>query len=149
MKDARTVRVLVCAVGLACAAAGTWYLYDPPWVGTVTSGMRDWEEDLSGTRFRWTAGHASFFVPSSAAEMTVPVRAVFASPDGGPVVVRMAVDDRLVATLELKDPSEWARPVLTLPRHASRRRYRRVDVRVSRVVGFGNLGVELGQPTFR
>ena len=144
-----SVRWLIGAIMVVSVAGAAWYLRDPPWVAAVTSGMRDWEVDPSGTRFRWTAGHASFFVPSAASEMTVPIRALFPSSDGGPVVVRFAVDDRSVATVELIDAAEWSRPVIPLPRQAGRRRYRRVDVRVSRVVGFYNLGVQVGEPTLR
>ena len=69
----RRILPLVLAV-VMCAAAV--YLYDPPWTGRVTSGLRDWEEDPPGTRFRWTDGHASFFVPAGASVITgaVPVR---------------------------------------------------------------------------
>ena len=144
-----SVRWLIGAIMVVSVAGAAWYLRDPPWVAAVTSGMRDWEVDPSGTRFRWTAGHASFFVPSAASEMTVPIRALFPSSDGGPVVVRFAVDDRSVATVELIDAAEWSRPVIPLPRQTGRRRYRRVDVRVSRVVGFYNLGVQVGEPTLR
>ena len=143
----RAFGIVLCGIVAVCLAAR--YLYDPPWVSGVTSGMRDWEVDQSGARFRWTSGHASFFVPSSASEMTVPFRAVFPSPDGRPVVLKLAVDDRSIATIELRNQSEWARPILRLPRQTGSRRYRRVDVRVSRVVGFYNLGVEIGEMTFR
>jgi hypothetical protein len=63
--------------------------------------------------------------------------------------LKLAVDDRSIATIELRNQSEWARPILRLPRQTGSRRYRRVDVRVSRVVGFYNLGVEIGEMTFR
>ena len=73
------------------------YLHDPPWIGGVTSGLRPWEQDPPGTFFRWTAGRATFFVPSSATTMTVPLRAVFPGPDGTPVRVEVRDDDRLLA----------------------------------------------------
>ncbi len=47
---------------LAGVVASAAYLHDPPWAGRLTSGMRTWEEDPPGTRFRWTTGRASFFV---------------------------------------------------------------------------------------
>jgi hypothetical protein len=144
-----SVRWLIGTIMVVSVAGALWYLRDPPWVAAVTSGMRDWEVDPTGTRFRWTAGHASFFVPSAASEMTVPIRALFPSSDGRPVVVRFAVDDRSVATVELINAAEWSRPVIPLPRRTGRRHYRRVDVRVSRVVGFYNLGVQVGEPTLR
>ena len=143
------VRWLIGTIVVVAVTGVAWYLRDPPWVAAVTSGMRDWEVDASGTRYRWTAGHASFFVPSAASEMTLPIRAVFPSTDGGPVVVRFAVDNRSVATVALNNMAEWSRAVVPLGRETGRRHYRRVDVRVSRVVGFYNLGVQVGEPTLR
>src|SRR5262249_27176063 len=93
-------------------AAATIALRDPAWVGGVTSGLRPWEEDPPGTRFRWTAGRASFFIPSYAAAMTLPLRAVFPGAGGAPVRVAITVDDRYLATIDLRDPNEWVRPRL-------------------------------------
>jgi|KBSMisStaDraftv2_1062788.scaffolds.fasta_scaffold616000_2 hypothetical protein len=131
------------AVLLAAAAA---YLHDPPWAAQVTSGMRGWEEDPPGTRFRWTTGRASFFVPSDATAMTLPVRAVFPGKDGNPVVVSISVDDRWLADVELRDPDAWVRPQFPLQRRATSRRFRRVDLRVNRTaVGVFILGVMTGE----
>ena len=69
---------------MALAGALT-YLYDPPWTGRVTSGLRPWEENPPGTLFRWTTGRASFFVPAEAKAMTLPLLAIFPGPDGAPV----------------------------------------------------------------
>lgn len=137
------------AAVIALALAGAAYLHDPPWAGRVTSGMRDWEEDPPGTRFRWTAGRASFFVPASATEMTLPLRALFPLTDGKPVIVAMSVDGRWLTDVELWHPDEWALPTVPLPRSATGRRFRRVDLRVSRVVGFYNLGVQVGEARLR
>ena len=80
------------------------YLYDPPWMGGVTSGLRPWEQDPPGTLFRWTAGRATFFVPSNVATMTVPLRAVFPGPNGAPVTVELRDDDRLLMTDRAQRP---------------------------------------------
>jgi len=122
-------------------------LRDPAWVGGVTSGLRPWEEDPAGTRFRWTAGRGSFFIPSDAAAVTLPLRAVFPGPGGAPVTVDVSVDDRFLATIALRDPNEWVRPRLPVAR-ATSRRYRRVDLRVNRVVPPFMLGVMVGEPQF-
>jgi len=127
--------VLVLALGM--------YLHDPPWAGGITSGLRTWEEDPPGTRFRWTTGRASFFVPSNATTMTLPMRAVFPGVNGGPTIVRVSVDGRRLADVQLANPDLWVRTSLPLPRPTGRR-YRRVDLQVSRVVGFPLLGVETG-----
>ena len=130
-------------VSLLLGAAA--YLYDPPWIARVTSGLRDWEEDPPGTRFRWTTGRASFFVPRDATVMTLPMRALFPGPNGAPVVVEISVDDRWLAEIVLADADAWHRPVLPLPRRPTHRRHRRVDLRVSRTVGPFILGVQTGE----
>ena len=142
MTRARLSGTLALVALLLGAAA---YLYDPPWIAGVTSGFRDWEEDPPGTRFRWTTGRASFFVPSDATAMTLPMRALFPGPNGTPVSVEVSVDDRWLADVALADADAWRRPVLPLPRVRTHRRYRRVDLRVSRTVGPYILGVQTGE----
>jgi hypothetical protein len=136
-------RLVAVAALLVCSLA---YLRDPPWLGQVTSGMLSWEEDPPGTRFRWTMGRASFFVSSDATTMTLPLRAVFPGPNGRPVIVRVSVDDRWLADIELPRPDEWVRTSLPLPRTATSRSFRRVDLHISRTaVGPFILGVMTGQ----
>ena len=87
-----TRRRLAIGAGCALLIAGAVYLRDPPWAGQITSGMRGWEKDRRhGELFRWTAGRASFFVPSGASAMTLPLRAGFPGPNGGPVTGLMLV----------------------------------------------------------
>jgi hypothetical protein len=137
---------LAAAVACVLLVLAIGYLRDPPWAGQVTSGMRDWEEDPPGTRFRWTTGRASFFVPSDATAMTLPLRAVFPGPNGRPVTVTVSVDDRRLATIDLPQPDQWVRTALPLPRRATTRRFRRVDLHVSRTaVGVFILGVMTGE----
>jgi len=129
----------------ATVAATLLYLHDPPWIAKVTSGLRPWEQDPPGTFFRWTTGRATFFVPSSASELTLPLKSVFPGHDGGPVTVDVRVDDRWLATITLTDPSAWERPRMPLGRQSGHRRYRRIDLRVSRVMGPLILGVMTGE----
>jgi len=130
----------------ALLVLGLAYLRDPPWLGEVTSGMLRWEEDPPGTRFRWTIGRASFFVSSAATGMTLPLRAVFPGPNGRPVIVRVFVDDRWLADIELPRPEEWVQTRLPLPRTATTRRFRRIDLHISRTaVGPFILGVMTGE----
>jgi hypothetical protein len=131
--------------GLLVVAGVLGYLYDPPWMGGVTSGLRPWEQDPPGTLFRWTAGRATFFVPSNVATMTVPLRAVFPGPNGAPVTVELRDDDRLLMTIELSDPNAWVRTTVPLNRYAGHRRFRRIDLRVSRVLPPFALGVMTGE----
>lgn len=128
-------------VALVAVVATLVYLRDPAWVGGLTSGMRPWEQDPPGTFFRWTAGRATFFVPANATAMTLPLRSVFA----GRVSVDVFADDRWLATIPLSEPDAWIQTPLPLRTRASRRRYRRIDLRVSRVVPPFMLGVMVGQ----
>lgn len=142
-------RTLIVVTSIVLIAGAAWYFYDPPWIGQVTSGLRDWEEDPPGTRFRWTAGRASFFVPSGATEMTLPLRAVFPPSGSAPVTVKLSVDDRWLADIVLTDVTAWTRTTVPLPRRETRRRYRRVELRVNRTAGLYNLGVQIGEIALR
>ena len=129
------------ALTLGGAGGALLYLRDPSWVGGISSGLRPWEEDPPGTRFRWTAGRAAFFVPARAAAITVPLRSVFA----GPVDVEILADDRWLTTVRLVDPAAWVQTTLPMGGRQTRRRYRRIDLRVSRVVPPFMLGVMVGE----
>ncbi len=139
-----TRRWIVTAVMTLASAACLAYLYDPPWISDVTSGMRAWEEDPPGTRFRWTTGRGTFFIPAAATEMTLPMRAVFPGPNGTPVKVEVRADGKLVGTVDLIDPAAWVKTRLALRPAQGGRRYRRIDVGVSRVVPPFTLGVMVG-----
>ncbi|HEY1909542.1 MAG TPA: hypothetical protein VGG73_01355 [Vicinamibacterales bacterium] len=136
--------VVLVALVLLLSAASLAYLYDPPWIVDVTSGLRAWEEDPPGTRFRWTTGRGTFFIPSSSTEMILPLRAVFPGPNGTAVNVEVRGDGKLVGTIALTNPDEWVRARLSLRPSTSRRRYRRIDLGVSRVVPPFTLGVMTG-----
>jgi len=135
------------AAGVLALAGAAAYFYDPPWTGRVTSGLRQWEEGPPGTFYRWATGRASFFVPATAKAITLPLLAIFPGPEGSPVRVEVRVDDRFLATIELVDPKQWVRPELPLGRQRGYRRFRRIDLFVSRVVGERLYGVVTGQPT--
>jgi hypothetical protein len=137
-------RLLTAIVALVVLAGAAWYLHDPPWVADITSGILNWEEDPPGTRFRWTKGHATFFVPSDASTMTLPLRSWFPDPNRAPVVVSVSVDDRWIADVRLPNENDWVSSTLPLPRHSILRRHRRIDLRVSRTVPPLSLGVALG-----
>ncbi len=132
---------------VAVLAAALAYLHDPPWADRVTSGLGPWEENPPGTFFRWTTGRASFFIPAKTTSITLPLLAVFPGPNGAPVQVDVRVDDRFLATIELKDPKIWMRPELPLGRQRGHRTYRRIELRVNRVVGESMYGVVTGRPT--
>lgn len=137
---ARRRDAIVCLLALVAALA---YLRDPAWVGGLSSGFRTWEEDPPGTRFRWMAGRASFFVPSDVQAITLPLRTVFAAD--GPVDVDVSADGRWLATVRLADPSAWVKTTLPFGGKATSRRYRRIDLHVSRVVPPFMLGAMVGE----
>ena len=139
-------RRLVWSAAGVLAISALVALRDPSWAGSITSGLRPWEEDPPGTRFRWTAARASFFVPSDAVTMTLPLRAVFPGTNGRPVIVSVSIDDRWLADVARPDPEAWVKPTFPLPRRASSRRFRRVDLHVNRTaVGAFVLGVMTGE----
>jgi hypothetical protein len=126
------------------AAAG--YLRDPPWLLSMTSGLRSWESDRDGRKFRWMGGHASLFVPSVARAVEIPLHTTFDSPADWPVTVDLAIDDRPGDRLVLSD-REWHTILLRLP-PAGSRRVRRIDIRVDRTRG-DNRGAAVGELTIR
>jgi hypothetical protein len=129
----------ICA-GCLLAAAALFYLRDPAWLGSVESGFTRWERDGEGTAYRWTSGHASFFVASDHTSLTIPVRA--AGFAGSPVVVSVAIDDRPADQLTLTD-ERWHDRAIRLT-GATTRRHRRIDLRVNRTLP-GNRGVQIGE----
>jgi hypothetical protein len=133
--------VIIVATCLAIAGALA-YLYDPPWLIEQTTGLRAWERTAGGPRFRWSGGHASFFVPSDAGAFDLPVSTTFEAGADRPMMVTVSVDDDVVARLVLTDAS-WTRVHVVMP-PPGRRRVRRIDVRTS-VTREGNHGVRLGE----
>ena len=131
-------------VGLAIAAlvATLAYLRDPPWLARMESGFRQWETAADGTRFRWTAGHASFFVPADARALVIPTRTTFHEVGEPPVLVSIAIDDKAADAFVLQD-DRWRAHELQMP-SPGRRRLRRIDIRVDRLRR-GLRGVQIGE----
>jgi hypothetical protein len=134
-------RVLTAVVVLGLAA-GIWYLRDPPWLISYTTGLRAWQRAEDGTAFRWSTSHASFFVPSDAATLWIPVSTTFGAAGGKPMLVTITIDDVRGARVLLEDP-QWKDVTIALLK-PGRRRVRRVDIRTS-VTREGNVGVRIGE----
>ena len=130
------------AVLLACVCGGLWYLRDPAWLITETTGLRGWERASNGTRFRGSGGHASFFVPSDEQAVRIPVATTFDVRGSEPMVVTFTIDGTRAGRVLLTDGA-WQEVTLTLPPRGSRR-VRRIDVRTS-VTREDNHGVQLGE----
>lgn len=139
-------RLILATVGALALVAALAYLRDPPWILSMTSGMREWETAADGTRYRWTGGHASFFVPSDAGSVEIPVRTTFDAAKAWPVVVTVTLDDRPADRIVLTDAA-WRRSLIRLPPPRGRRA-RRIDLRVDRMRD-DNHGVAIGELRIR
>lgn len=129
------------AASAVLALAVLAYLRDPAWLVSVESGFRPWETARDGARYRWIGGHASFFVPSSAQAISIPLRTTFGGPEDLPISVTVTLDDRPAERLTLAD-GRWHRVMLSGLR-PSHRRVRRVDIRADRTRE-GNRSVQVG-----
>lgn len=139
MVTRRIVSLAAIAVAIVAALA---YLRDPPWLIDQTTGLRSWEQHPGEPRYRWSGGHASFFVRSDAATIDIPLSTTFDGSDARPMLVTISVDDKIAARLVLSDPA-WQHVHLRLPPPAGRK-VRRVDVRTS-LTREDNHGVRIGE----
>ena len=133
-------RTLIIVTTVALVVAALAYLRDPPWLVRVTSGLGKWETDRDGARYRWTTGHASFFVPSSAEFVTFRLRAPKDDPRDWPITATISIDDRPADVIKVNE-DEWSPVRLRLPPRAGRSA-RRIDIKVDRVRS-DNRGVQL------
>jgi hypothetical protein len=138
-----TRRFVVAAISAVAVMGALAYLRDPPWLLTQTTGLRGWEQRPGQPRYRWSGGHASFFVPSGAGAFDLPISTTFEPRDMRPMLVTVTVDDDLAARVVLTD-AEWTRVRVVLPPPGGRR-VRRIDVRTS-VTREDNHGVRIGEP---
>jgi hypothetical protein len=130
-------------LALVAALAGTlWYLRDPAWLIDQTTGLRPAERAPDGSVFRWSGGHASFFVPSDATAIRIPLATTFDARGAAPMVVTVFVDDVRAGRVLLTD-DRWQSLTIPLPPRGSRRVWR-IDIRTS-VVREDNHGVKLGE----
>jgi hypothetical protein len=135
----RVISLCVVTAGVVAALA---YLRDPPWLAGMESGFQRWQTEADGTRYRWIAGHASFFVPSTATAIVIPTRTAFDEPGDPGLLVSITIDDRGADEFVLRD-DRWQAHELRLP-PPGRRRSRRIDVRVDRL-RHGMRGAQIGE----
>ena len=139
MVTRRTVLfVLAALAGLAALA----YLRDPPWLISQTTGLRRWEQRPGTPRYRWSGGHASFFVRADAGTFDMPMSTTFDARDERPMMVTVTVDDETAARVVLTG-ADWTRVRIRLPPPGSRK-VRRIEIRTS-VTREGNYGVRVGE----
>jgi hypothetical protein len=134
-------RIVTGFLVLTALAGGLWYLRDPAWLQDMSSGLRPWQQD-GGVRYRWSGAHASFFVPSGATSIGIPVSTTFGDGDSRPMLVTVAIDDQPAGAILLRDP-EWVTIHVSLPPPGGRR-VRRIDVRTS-ITREDNHGVKIGE----
>jgi len=135
----RNARVLALLAAFVCVV---WYLRDPAWLIDQTTGLRQPERAADGTVFRWSGGHASFFVPATGRTVRIPLATTFDARGAIPMIVSVYVDDERAARLLLTDDA-WHDVTVALPPGGSRR-VRRIDIRTS-VVREDNHGVKVGE----
>ena len=141
-----TRRFVIAAV-VVILGGTLWYLRDPPWLSGHTTGLRGWHREPDGSAYRWSGGHASFFVPADARQVRIPVATTFDArgPRGfDPMLVTFTIDDVRAGRALLTD-SQRQDVILEMPPRGSRR-VRRVDVRTS-VTRDDNHGVKIGELT--
>jgi hypothetical protein len=134
-------RPFLAALAIVAAAGALGYLRDPSWLATQTAGLRGWERTGDGTSFRWSGGHASFFVPSDVAAVRVPIATTFDARGREPMGVTFTIDGVRAGRALLTDTG-WQEVTLAMPPRGSRR-VRRIDVRTS-VTREDNHGVRIG-----
>ena len=137
-----TRRSVTLVLAVAVAAAALAYLRDPPWLVSQTTGLRRWEQPAGMPRFRWSGGHASFFVRADTGTFDIPLSTTFDERDARPMMVTVSVDDETASRVVLTD-ANWTRVRVSLPAAGSRR-VRRIDIRTS-VTREDNHGVRVGE----
>ena len=134
-------RAIALVVAMLAVAAALAYLRVPPWLITQTTGLRGWEQRPDAPRYRWSGGHASFFVPAGAGTFDIPVSTTFDERDDRPMMVTVTVDDEPAGRVVLTDAG-WKRIRITMPPPGGRA-LRRIDIRTS-VTRDDNHGVRVG-----
>jgi hypothetical protein len=137
-----TRRIVVSIAAALAVVAALAYLRDPPWLIWQTSGLHEWLHPPGQPRYRWSGGHASFFVRADAGTFDIPVSTTFDLPEDAPMLVTVSVDGDRAARIVLTDAS-WQRVRIALPPPGSRK-VRRIDVRTN-VTRDNNRGVRVGE----
>jgi hypothetical protein len=148
-------------VALAClVVVGTLaYLRDPGWLIHLESGFYGWERNRAGQWFRWMGPKASFFVPSDAQAVTIPLHALFITDDRSPFTILISVNDRLATKVTLPDEYWKSARVPIAPQSVGARlgrtapvkppwwsrRVMRIDLRANRTWSERAISVQVGE----
>jgi hypothetical protein len=125
-----------------------------PQKSQAVDGFYRWETLGDGTRFRWTGGYASIFVPADVSRVEIPVRMPTDGRSIRPIGVEVMIGgvDRGRTLVD----ANWAILSLPLPVTAPPARFKRIDLKVDRVwqpalyiAGSADMrlvGVQVGEP---
>ncbi len=122
----------------------------------VTYGLHQWETEPDGTLFRWTGGRAKLFLPATASDVDLALRAMLVGDNIDGLTVEISIDDRWTLPSQLLH-GNWRVQRVRLPPARSGAPYRTVDLRLARpwlpseaIPGSTDpreLGVKLGEVT--
>jgi len=123
---------------------GLWALRDPAWLAGAEGGIVAMGPAGQAPSYRRLAPHAWFFVPASAAAVTIPLTAVFTPEESQPIRVRVSANDRLVAEHEFTSAGAavLVAPLQQVPKAG--RRHVRIEILVSRAWTDGLTGLQIG-----
>jgi hypothetical protein len=80
-------------------------------------GFSRWQREPDGSRYRWAGGRSTFFVPSAAHSVRIPLGSGTEGPDT--VEVRIFLNGREANRVVLERSSEWRSIYLPLSRRAA------------------------------
>lgn len=134
-------RTWLVSIGVVSLVAALWALRDPAWIGDYDHGLFPVAVDDTGRTIRWTSGHAAFYVPASAPRVSIDLAGQL--EDG--VTVSVYFDGQRAARVQvLRAWKNVTVPSSSMPE--TTRRYRRVDLQVSRTWAYEKYGVRIGWP---
>jgi O-antigen ligase len=125
-----------------------------PLASQAVDGFYGWETLDDGTRFRWTSGYASLFLPADVTRVEIPIRL----PTDGRTIRPIGVEVMTAGVdrgRTLVDRT-WAIVSVRLPEAAPPARFKRIDLRVDRIwqpalyiagsADMRSVGVQVGEP---
>ncbi len=115
---------------------------------TASIGLSAWDVDAQGSHYRRLLGPAQFFVPTSAAFLSLPVRLEAGAHEAE---LEIRLDGQLANRVRVSG-TEWATIETLLPADGENRRYRPVQIAVVAPRGSTDqpqsAGVQLGWPAY-
>jgi O-antigen ligase len=96
-------------------------------VENTTVGLSAWQREPDGLRYRWSGGKSTFYVPSDARAVRIPLRH---GTEGPPTVeVRVFLDGREADGVRLQAGDDWRVLRIVLSKRGSRAPFFRIDLR--------------------